>query len=316
MNGLLLTALVLLIMVLGAPLFALLGALALWLFHTADISASAVIVEMLRLASLPSLIAVPLFTFAGFILAESKAPQRMLDLAESLFGWMPGGVAVVGLVTCALFTAFTGASGVTIVALGGLLYPMLMRQGYSRRYTLGLLTCTGSLGLLFPPSLPIILYGVVAKVSIDSLFLAGLVPGLVLLVVLAGYSVFIGRRAHVSGKRFEVQKVLRAARAALWEIPLPFLVIGGIYGGLFTATDSAVVMAIYVLVVEFLVYRDLKLADLPGVVFRSMALVGAILMVLGTALGLTNYLIDAQIPDQLFAVLHDHVESRVGFLLV
>jgi tripartite ATP-independent transporter DctM subunit len=193
---------------------------------------------------------------------------------------------------------------------------MLLRQGYSRRHTLGLLTCTGSLGLLFPPSLPIILYGVVAKVSIDKLFLAGLVPGLLLIAVLAGYSIAIGRRARVTDTRFEIGNVLRAARAAAWEIPLPFLVIGGIYGGLFTASDSAVVMAVYVLVVEFLVYRDLKLADLPGVVVRSMALVGAILMVLGTALGLTNYLIDAQIPDRLFAVLHDRIASKIGFLLI
>jgi C4-dicarboxylate transporter DctM subunit len=308
--------LVVVLALLGAPVFALMGGLALWLFHGAGISTSSVIVEMLRLADLPALVAIPLFTFAGFILAESKAPQRMLAVAEALFGWLPGGVAIVGLATCALFTAFTGASGVTIVALGGLLYPMLTRQGYTRSYALGLLTCTGSLGLLFPPSLPIILYGLVAKVSIDQLFLAGALPGIALLVVLAGYSVAVGWRSGLSGKPFSVQAVVRSVRAAAWEIPLPVVIIGGIYGGLFTATDSAAVMAFYVLVVEFLVYRDLKLSELPGVVYRSMMLVGAILMVLGTALGLTNYLIDAQIPDKLFAFLHDWVSSKIVFLLV
>jgi tripartite ATP-independent transporter DctM subunit len=316
LTALLVTAVMLLLAVLGAPVFALLGALALWLFHGAGISGSSVIVEMLRLADLPALVAIPLFTFAGFVLAESKAPQRLLDLAESMFGWLPGGVALVGLLSCALFTAFTGASGVTIVALGGLLYPMLLRQGYSRSYALGLLTCSGSLGLLFPPSLPIILYGLVARVSIDELFLAGLLPGIALIAVLAVYSALVGWRRHVPGRPFAIGAVLRAARAAAWEIPLPFVVIGGIYGGLFTATDSAAVMAFYVFVVEFLVYRDLKFRDLPGVVVRSTMLVGAILLVLGTALGLTNYMIDAEVPDRMFAVLHDHVASKFVFLLV
>ena len=195
MSGLLCAALVVVLAFLGAPVFALMGALALWLFHGAGISTSSVIVEMLRLADLPALVAIP------------------------------------------LFTAFTGASGVTIVALGGLLYPMLLRQGYSRSYSLGLITCTGSLGLLFPPSLPIILYGLVAKVSIDQLFLAGALPGIALLVVLAGYSAFIGRRSGLRSQPFSVRAVLRTARAAAWEIPLPVVIIGGIYGGFFTATD-------------------------------------------------------------------------------
>jgi tripartite ATP-independent transporter DctM subunit len=302
--------------VLGTPIFALMGGLALWLFHGAGIDTSSVVVEMLRLADLPALVAIPLFTFAGFMLAESKAPQRMLALAESLIGWLPGGVAIVGLCSCALFTAFTGASGVTIVALGGLLFPMLLQQGYSRKFALGLITCTGSLGLLFPPSLPIILYGLVAKVSIDQLFLAGALPGVVLVLILACYSIFVGRQAHVPRQHFSGRAVLVAARAAAWEIPLPLLVVGGIYGGLFTATDSAAVMAFYVFVVEFLVYRDLRFADLPRVVGRSMMLVGAILMVLATALGLTNYMIDAQVPDKLFTLLHNWTSSKVVFLLV
>jgi C4-dicarboxylate transporter, DctM subunit len=315
-TGLLFAAGLLVLAALGAPVFALMGALALFLFQGAEISTSSVIVEMMRLADLPALIAIPLFTFAGFILAESKAPHRMLDLAEALFGWMPGGVAIVGLLTCALFTAFTGASGVTIVALGGLLFPMLLRQGYSRQFSLGLLTCTGSLGLLFPPSLPIILYGLVAKVSIDQLFVAGAVPGIALIAVLATYSAVVGWRFGLPRKPFSPRTVLRAARAAAWEIPLPVVIIGGIYGGFFTATDSAAVMAFYVLITEFFIYRDLRISELPGVVYRSMMLVGAILMVLGTALGLTNYLIDAEIPNRLFTVLHDWVSSKIVFLLV
>jgi len=316
MIGLLIALLVIALAALGTPIFALLGALGLWLFHTADINLSAVIIELFRLASLPALIAIPLFTFAGFVLAESKAPQRMLALARALFGWMPGGLAVVGLVSCAIFTAFTGASGVTIIALGGLLYPMLKEQRYPERFSLGLLTCTGSLGLLFPPSLPIILYGLVAGVSIDKLFVAGAIPGLLLIAVLAGYSMVVGWRSGLERIPFSWKEVGVSARAAIWELPLPFVIIGGIYGGVFTATDAAAVMAFYVLFVEVAVYRDINPSQLPGIVNSSMILVGAILIVLGTALGLTNYMIDAEIPERLFEALHLWVESKIVFLIV
>ncbi|MDE2292343.1 MAG: TRAP transporter large permease subunit [Elusimicrobia bacterium] len=316
MTGLAVTGLIVLLAAAGAPVFALLGGLSLWLFHGAGIDPAAAIIELFRLASLPALIAIPLFTFAGFLLAESKAPQRLLALAESLFGWMPGGLAVVGLFSCAVFTAFTGASGVTIIALGGLLYPMLKRQGYPDRFSLGLLTCTGSLGLLFPPSLPIILYGLVAQVSIEKLFMAGAVPGLMLLALLSVYAAASGWRAKVPRIPFSWRRVAETARAAAWEIPLPFVIVGGIYAGKFTATDSSAVMAFYVLVVEVLVYRDIGLKDLPRIVRESMVLVGAILIVLGCALGLTNYMIDAEVPDQLFHWMSHFVTSKFAFLAV
>ncbi|MCX5786789.1 MAG: TRAP transporter large permease subunit [Elusimicrobia bacterium] len=315
--ALIVALIILLLAFLGAPVFSLIGALAIYLFYGAGIDSSAVIVEMLRLASLPALIAIPLFTFSGYILAESKAPQRMLALAEALFGFMPGGLAVVALFTTALFTAFTGASGVTIIALGGLLYPMLKKQGYPEKFTLGLLTTTGSLGLLFPPSLPIILYGLVAKIDIDKLFKAGLLPGVLLLIALSVYAVITARRAGIRKTAFSLAALKTAARAAAWEIPLPFLIIGGIYRGLFTASEAASVMAFYVLVTEVFIYRDLDLfRDIPRVAVKSMLLVGAIFMVLGTALGFTNYLIDAQIPDRIFAWLHAFVASKIVFLLI
>ena len=298
----------------GTPVFALMGGLALWLFHGAGIESTAVIIELARLASLPSLIAIPLFTFAGYVLAESNAPKRLVALAESLLGWLPGGVAVGGLCACAMFTAFTGASGVTIIALGGLIFPLLRRQGYPEPFALGLVSTTGSLGLLFPPSLPIILYALVAKISIDKLFAAAAVPGLLLLAALSVYAVLVARRAQVKPVRFSRAAVAGAARAAAWEIPLPFLIIGGIYGGLFTASEAAAVMAFYVLAVETLVYRDVAWNRLPEVARQSMLLVGSILIVLGCALGLTNYLIDAEIPGRIFQFLHAHVSSAWGFL--
>jgi len=315
--GIIVGLLILLLAFLGAPVFTLIGAGAIYLFAGAQIDSSAVIVEMLRLASLPALIAIPLFTFSGYMLAESKTPQRMLALAEALFGTLPGGLAIVALFTTALFTAFTGASGVTIIALGGLLYPMLSKQGYPEKFTLGLLTTTGSLGLLFPPSLPIILYGIVAKISIDSLFRAGLLPGSLLLLALSVYAFFTARKAGVKNIPFSLPELKRAVRDMAWEIPLPFVIIGGIYMGLFTASEAASVMAFYVLVTEVFIYKDLDLLrDIPRVAVKSMLLVGAIFLVLGTALGFTNYLIDAQIPDQIFAWLHTFVSSKVIFLIL
>ncbi len=307
---------------LGAPIFALLGGLSLFLFHGARIEPAALIIELARLADMPSLIAVPLFTFAGYLLAESNAPQRILALAEASLSWLPGGIAVASLGACALFTAFTGASGVTIIALGGIIYAVLTRQGYSEKFSLGLITTTGSLGLLFPPSLPIILYALVAKISINQLFAATLIPGLILLVLLSIYAMRAGARPEAERARraaptpFKWDSFKKALREAIWEVPLPLLIIGGIYGGIFTASEAAAVMAFYVMVVEILIYRDVKASAVPEVMIKSMTLVGAILIVLGTALGLTNYLIDAEIPNRLFSWLQTHISGPNEFLIL
>lgn len=299
----------------GAPIFLILGALALLAFHSAGIDSSAIFAEMYRLASLPALVAIPLFTFAGYVLAESKAPKRFLAIAESLFGWIPGGLSVVSLFTCAFFTAFTGASGVTIIALGGLLYPMLRNKGYSEKYVLGLLTTTGSLGLLFPPSLPIILYGLIAKISIDQLFIAGLIPGLLLIFVLMIYGFVCEKRPPPVS--FSWKNVLTSTREAIFEIPLPFIILGGIYGGFFTATEASAIMAFYVFVVEFFIYRDLGFKkDLVRLIEQSMMLVGAILIMMGMAMGLTNYLIDAQVPMHMFEWIHRYVSDKYFFLIL
>lgn len=301
---------------LGAPVFALLGGLALALFHSVGIDSAAVIVELARLASLPSLVAIPLFTFAGYVLAESQAPWRLVNVAKSLFGWMPGGVAVAALIVCAGFTAFTGASGVTIIALGGLIYPLLRDQGYSEKFSLGLVSTTGSFGLLFPPSLPIILYSLVAGISVDKLFAAAALPGVGLIVMLSIYAVVVARRDGAPSIPFSTEAAVVALRAAAWELPLPVIIVGGIYGGLFTASEAAAVMAGYVIITQTFIRREVPLQALPGIARRSMVLVGAILIVLGCALGLTNYLIDAEIPGRLFEILHRHVATPWVFLLM
>jgi tripartite ATP-independent transporter DctM subunit len=302
---------------LGAPLFAIIGAIAMMSFAGAGIDTSAVIVELYRISSNPTLVAIPLFTFAGYMLAESNAPTRIVNLARAFFGWIPGGFGIVALATCALFTAFTGASGVTIVALGGLLYPILLSERYGERFSLGLVTTSGSLGLLFPPSLPLILYAVIGKVSVDQLFIAGLLPGFLLLITLALYSIRHGVRMQVPRTEFSVKAALSASRNAIWELPLPVLIIGGIYTGLFTATEAAAITAFYVLVVEVFVYRDIKLfSDVPRVMRESMLLVGAILMIIGTAMGLTNFLVDDEVPMRLFELTKTFISSPAAFLVV
>ena len=300
----------------GLPLFVVIGAGALLAFYATGIDAAAVIVETYRLTSSSTLITIPLFTLAGVVLAASQAPVRLLRVFNAALGWMPGGLAVVALVSCAFFTAFTGASGVTILAIGCLLYPLLRKEGYQERFSLGLLTSSGSLGLLFPPSLPIILYGIVARTSIDQLFLAGIVPGFVLIVILSLYAMARGYASHVGRAPFSVVELGRAALAAAWDLPLPLIILGGIYTGLTTASEAAALVAAYVLLVEVVIYRDLSLfTDIPRLMREGMVLVGSILVILGCALGLTNFLVDEQVPMHLLELMRGFIHSKVVFLL-
>jgi tripartite ATP-independent transporter DctM subunit len=293
------------------------AAFSLTAFYFSGVELSAVAVEIYRLAGAPTILTIPLFTFAGYVLAESKAPVRLLRLSRAFLGWMPGGVAIVTLFICAFFTAFTGASGVTIIALGGLLYPILIEEGYSEKFSLGLITTCGSLGLLFPPSLPIILYGIIAKVDIDQLFLAGLIPGIVLMVILGGYSIY---KAKDLPKKKHVMS-LTEMKAAIWEarfeIPLPIFVLGGIYGGLLTATEAAALSAFYVLVANTLLTKDLSLTkDIPKVIVESLTLVGAILLILCCALGMTSYLVDEEIPMKILEAMRTFITNKWVFLMV
>lgn len=297
----------------GMPLFAVLGSIAVVAFHGADINIAAVAVSMYTLAGSPLLVAIPLFTFAGYLFAHSNAPDRLVAVSRAFF---PGGLAVVALVACAIFTAFTGASGVTIIAMGGLLLPALTKDGYDRRFNLGLLTASGSLGLLFPPSLPLILYGYVATVSVDSLFLAGLLPGVFLVVVLAAYGIWQGRRARVVRVPFSWRRAATAIRGAIWEIPLPFIILGGIYSGFITVMEAAALTALYALVTEVFIYRDIPVRRLPGIVAESMTLVGGILIILACAMGLTNYLIDAEVPMRILDWMQQYISSKYTFLLI
>lgn len=300
----------------GAPLFVLFGAVALIAFHSVDIPSSAIVIEMSRMVSAPTLSAIPMFTFAGYLMAESGTPTRLVNLSKALFGWMPGGIALVSIVACAFFTAFTGASGVTIIALGGLLYPILVEEKYGEDFSTGLMTAGGSLGLLFPPSLPIILYGLIASVSIDKLFMAGILPGFLIMTILGTYAVRQGIVAKAVRTSFSFREVFRALKGAAFEVPLPFIILVGIYGGYFTASEAAAVTAFYVFVIEVFIYRDVSLwKDVPRIVKDSMVLVGSILVILAVALGFTSYLVDEQVPNQIFEWIQTFVHNKWIFLI-
>ena len=230
---------------------------------------------------------------------------------------MPGGVAIVSLVTCALFTCFTGASGITIIAIGGLIYPILKSKKYSENFSLGLITCSGSLGLLFPPSLPLILYGIVASVSINKLFIAGIIPGILIIVLLSLYSIKNDVSKLSIKKSFSIKKVLVAIRESIWELPIPIIILGGIYGGYVTAVEASAVTAFYVLIAEFFIKKDLKFKkDIVRIMRDSVQLVGGILIILSCSMGLTAFLIDAQIPQSILHWIQSVISSKIAFLLL
>jgi tripartite ATP-independent transporter DctM subunit len=309
--------------VLGAPLFALIAAVALLGFHAAGQDGVAVAVEFYRLADMPALIAIPLFTLAGYLLAESRAPQRLVRVSNALIGWLPGGLAIVAVIACAMFTAFTGATGVTIVALGAVLYPALLEAKYGERFSLGLLTASGSLGLILVPSMPLILYGVVAQqfhttppVSIDALFKAGVLPCALMVALLAIYSIWHARRVGVVREKTSGRELVAALVDAAWEIPLPFVILGGIYSGKLAASEAAAATALYVLIVTVLIRHEIPFSKLPRIAREAMLLVGAILVILGFSLALTNWLIDADVPEKLFGAIQGSIASKGMFLLV
>ena len=314
-------ALIFVMALLGAPLFAVVLAAAMLGFISSDVDLAVVAIELYRITDTPLLVALPFFTFAGYLMAEANTSERLMSLTRSLFGWMPGGLAIVGFVACAVFTALTGASGVTIVALGALLLPMLKASGYSERYSLGLVTTSGSLGLLIVPSVPLILYGIVAQqagvgesFTIQQLFLAGLLPALLMIVMLSVWTVW--RHGAVPRTPFEAKHVWTAAKAARWELPLPFFVLGGIYSGAFAISEAAAMTALYVIVAEVFLYREVPIKGLVKIMRASMIMVGSIILILGVALGFTNFLVDAEVPQTLFAFIQAHISSKLTFLIL
>lgn len=305
---------------LGGPIFAALGGAAVFLFLSDYVPLAAIPAESYRLAVSPTLAAIPLFTLTGFLLAEGGASERLLRVFRALFGWVPGSTAVVCAVVCAFFTVFTGGSGVTILALGGVLFTALSADGYRERFSLGLLTASGSLGLLLPMALPLILFGIVAEVPIEDLFIGGIVPGLLLIALIALWGVreaLRGGTGKARGSAVEDDRgIARALWAGKWELSLPVVVVGAFFSGYATLVETAAIAALYAFVVQCLVHRDVKLGKPLLAVFRQCAvLVGGVLIILVAAMGLTSWLVDAQAAQALVELVQNNIESKLVFLL-
>ena len=314
-------AIVVAMALLGAPLFVVVLAGAMLGLLAEGIGLGTAAIALYEITQKPLLVALPFFTFAGYLMSASNTSQRLMALTQALFGWMPAGLAVVGLAVCALFTALTGASGVTIVALGGLLLPMLISSGYGKRFSLGLVTSSGSLGMLLVPSVPLILYGIVAQqlevgepFTIQQLFIAGILPTLLMVLLLSAYAVW--QHGALPRSKFDAGALWTAVKAARWELPLPLVVLGGIYSGYFAISEAAAMTVVYVLIAEMALYREVSLKALPGIVRESMVMVASILLILGVALAFTDYLIDVEVPQRLFAFLQEHIEDKLTFLIL
>ncbi|WP_428239852.1 TRAP transporter large permease [Gynuella sp.] len=308
--------------VVGVPLFLIILAFAIWGFYTSEIDLMVLPIELYRLTESSVLMALPMFAFAGFLLSESKTADRLVRLSNAALGWLPGGMIIIALLTSSFFTMLTGGSGVTIVALGALLLPALTRSGYSERFSIGLITSSGSMGLLLPPAIPLLLYGVIAQqmdisgVEINDLFIAGLLPALMMIVVVYVYGLWANRHDPLPTQAFSARELWLSVKEAKWELAVPVIVLGGIFSGLLVVSDAAAVTAIYVLIIEVFVYKEIRLRDVPKVMRDSMIMVGGILMILGVAMALTNYLVDAEIPQLLFNFIQANVTDKFTFLVL
>jgi len=300
----------------GTRIFVVLGGIGYLLFAHTGQPLEVISNEAYELLISHSIPAIPLFTVTGFVLSESKAGERLVRLFKSLFGWIRGGLAIVAILVCTFFTTFTGASGVTILALGGLLVYVLQEGKYKQRFSVGLLTSSGSIGLLFPPSLPIIIYGVVAGVSIKDMFIGGIIPGFVMVLALVIFGVVYAHKAKVTKETFHFKEVLSALRESIWEVMLPVIVVMSYFGGLTTLVESAAIALLYAIVAEVFIHRDLKVRDLPNVVLKSIPIIGGVLVILAMSQGLRYFMVDAEIPMKLAAWMKANVSSKYVFLLL
>lgn len=313
----------LLMLLLGSPLFAVILAATILGFYSSGIDLTVITAELYRIANTPLLVALPLFTLSGFLLSESNTSERLLRLTRAWFGWMPFGLAVISLLTCAAFTAFTGGSGVTIIALGALLLPVLIKEGYDAQFSLGLVTTSGCLGLLLPPSVPLILYGIIVQqinigehFTLTQLFMAGILPSLLMIFLLTLLALWANRHVKLDKTDFNWPEAFAAIKAIAWELPLPLFIIGGIFGGFLAISEVAAATALYVLIVEVFVYKEVRLAGLNKVMSKSMQMLGGILLILGVSMAFTNFLIDAEVPMHLFDWIKSHVDNKLSFLLL
>jgi tripartite ATP-independent transporter DctM subunit len=299
---------------LGLPIFATLGGIGLLLFWNDGMPVAAVPVQTYSLVASPVLPSLPLFTLAGYLLVEGGAGTRLLRVYSALFGWLPGGLAITTAVACAIFT-FAG-SGLTIVAMGGLLLPMLLAARYRERFSIGLINASGSLGLLFPPSVPVILYGMYAMVPISTLFYAGFVPGLLMVAMVCAWGVFRGVRDGAARARFSLGEARTAIWEAKWELLLPAIVLVGIFGGFGTLTEAGAITVVYTFLVEWMVSPTFSPRSFGRVATECVIVIGGVLLIVGVAVGFTNYLVMAHVPELMKQWTLANIHSKIAFLLL
>ena len=301
----------------GTPIFILLGGIAYVLFAGNWGALEVLPLEAYDLLTGKSIPAIPLFTFAGFILSESNSGKRLVGLFKSWFGWLPGGLSVMAVLVCAFFTTFTGASGVTILALGGLLsYVLIESGGYSKKFTTGLLTSSGSIGLLFPPSLPIILYGVMAQISIKDMFIGGLIPGAIMVLALTLMGVRHAVKSKVKPIPFNLKDALRSVKDSFGEIMLPVIILLGYFGGITTIVETSAIAVLYSIILVVFIHRDMKFKELGDVILKCLPIIGGVLVILAMAKGLSYYIVDAEVPTKLTALVQTHISSKYVFLIL
>ena len=302
---------------LGLPVFAVMGGVSIVLFHAQGVPAASIPAAAYTLTSFPVLPAVPLFTLTGLVLASGKASDRVVRVFDALVGWLPGGPAIVTTLVFAFFTSFTGASGVTILSLGGLLLPVLVKSGFTDRFSLGLVTVAGSIGLLLPPSVPIMLYAVRAQQPVDKMFLGGIVPGVFLVTLVAAWGVRHGLRVPSARKAFTVREAAASVRGAIWELLLPVVMAIALFGGFATTVEAAALTVLWALLIQCVIHRDVSVTrDLPKILLDTSVVVGGFLIILAMALSLTDYFSFAEIPTKALAFVQQHVHSKYVFLLV
>ena len=300
----------------GVPIFVVLGGIGYMLFAHTGQPLEVIANEAYSLLISHSIPAIPLFTFTGFILSESKAGERFVRLFKAVFSWFPGGLAIMAILVCTFFTTFTGASGVTILAVGGLLSYVLIGGQYKKNFSSGLLTATGSIGLLFPPSLPVIIYGVTAQTSIKDMFVGGIMPGIIMVMAMVMVAIYYASKNKIKRERFVFKEAVAAIKNSFWEMLLPVIIVWGYFGGITTLVESGAVAVLYALVVEVLIHRDIKFRALPGVLLKCMPIIGGVLAILALAKGLSYYIVDAEIPMQLTAWVQNTIHSKYIFLLL
>ncbi len=299
----------------GTPLFIVIGGLSLLLLFTAGREMSGVASDIYTSLTNNNIIAIPLFALVGFFLSESKAGERLVNVFRNFFGWVPGGIIIVTVVICAFFTSLTGASGVTILALGGILYTILNEHlSYSKKFSIGLLTSAGSIGLLFPPSLPLILVGTVMMIDIRQLFLGGIIPGFILVGAVIVFSIIASRRVKIPKEKFDAGKAFSSLKEAAPEILLPVFLLTGYFTGILDITVMGAAAVLYIFVVEVLIKRDIKLSEVKNVFMKAIPIIGGVLSILAVSKAFSSYIVETQAPANIAHWLYNTLSSKIIFL--